>query len=179
MAKSYNSSNRCSMIRDIFVTSASSCLSWCSSSLQTILPWFLNASMITRRSFCQITSIWSCIFRPFSLARFTCPWSGCRPSFPHITVNSSSSIAASSRPGISTGTAPSSHCWDFLSSDSLSSRLSFPWSKSSSLSSPELSDTSAAERAGTPASESSGSSSEDETVIISMGHWLSHLSYQR
>jgi len=83
-------------------------------------------------------------------------------------VNSSSSSPASSRLGTSTVTAPSSPCWDFLSFASLSSSPSFSPSASPSPSSPELSDTSAAERAGIPASKSSVSSSEDGTVIISM-----------
>ena len=60
------------------------------------LAWFLNVSIITRRSSCQITLIRPFIFCQFSLTRFTCPLFGCRPSFPHIMVNSSSSAAASS-----------------------------------------------------------------------------------
>ena len=117
--------------------------------VQTILPWFLNASIITWHSSCQITSIRHFIFCQFSLTRFTCPLFSWRPSFPHIMVNSSSSAAASLRTGISTETALSSPCWDSLSTDSPSSRSSFPASRSSSPSSPELSDTSAKERAGT------------------------------
>ena len=111
--------------------------------------------MITRCSSCQIASIRSYNFCLFSLTSFTCPLSGCRPSFLHILVNSSSSSTASSRPWTSTGTAPSSPCWDFLPTDSPSTRSSFPSSTSSTPSSQELLDTSAAERAGTPASKSS------------------------
>ena len=152
----------------MFVTSAFSCLSWCSSSLLIILPWSQDVSIIASRSSCQITSTRPCIFRLFSRTKFTCPLSGCKPSFLHILVNSSSSSTSSSRPGTSTVTAPTSPSGDFLPSVSpLSSSSSSP-----SLSSPELSDTSAAERAGKPAFKSSGLSSEDKTVIISMDAYI-------
>ena len=101
MARSCNSSSRCSMMRDILVTSANSCLRWCSSSLVTIPPWFSNASIITRRNSCQITSIRPSTFRLFSFTKFTCPLSGCRPSFLHLLVNSFSS-------------SPASPCWDLI-----------------------------------------------------------------
>ena len=174
------------MIRDMFVTMANSSLSRRSSSQLTILPWFLNASMMTRRRSCQITSILPLIFCQFYFTRFTCPLSGCNPRLDHILVNSSSSSAASSRTGMFWGIGLSSSSGTFLFSGSpvsspstasskssaASSRSSAAPSRSSSPSSPELSEASEDASPGVHSSTSSSSSYEDETVIISTGAFM-------
>ena len=124
-------------------------------------------------------SILPLIFFQFSFTRFTCPRSGCNPRLDHIFVNSSSSSTASSRTGMFWGIGLSSSSGTLLLSGSTvshpptaPSRSPAATSRSSSPSSPELSVTSEAARLGIHSSASSSSSSEDGTVIISIGAFI-------